>query len=85
MRPRLDAFADQLRKQPGTMGYIFFNGERALAESARNYLITQPGIDAERIVNVRKKRSRRLIIKLYIVPPGVLPPGMNRRAIKHYY
>jgi hypothetical protein len=75
VRPHLDTFADQLRKQPGAMGYILFNGERGLAESVKNYLITQPGIDAERIVNVRKKRSRRLIIRLYIVPPGATPPA----------
>jgi len=76
VRPRLDTFADQLRNQPGAMGYILVNGEWGLAESAKNYLVTQHGIEAERIVNVREKRSRRrLIIKLYIVPAGAGPPA----------
>ena len=76
VRPRLDNFAEQLRNQPGAMGFILVNGEWGLAEGAKSYLVTQHGIEAERIVNVRKKRSRRLIIKLYIVPAGAIPPAV---------
>jgi hypothetical protein len=75
VKPRFDNFADQLRNQPGAMGYILVNGERGLAESAKSYLVTQHGIEGGRIVNVRKKRGRRLIIKLYIVPAGAVPPS----------
>ena len=71
----LDAFANQLRNQPGAMGYILFNGGRGLAASAKNYLVSEHGIEAGRIVNVRKKRSGRVIIKLYIVPTGAVPPA----------
>ena len=75
VRPRFDRFADQLRNRPGAMGYILSNGQRDLAESAKSYLVTQHGIEAGRIVNVQKKRSRRLIIRLYIVPAGAVPPA----------
>jgi hypothetical protein len=73
--PHLDAFADQLRNQPGAMGYILFHGGRGLAEGAKRYLLNKHDIEAGRIVNVRKKRSGRVIIKLYIVPTGAVPPA----------
>ena len=75
VRPRLDAFADQLSNKPGTMGYILFNGGRGLAERAKSYLVVERGIEAERIVNVRMKRGGRLIIKLYVVPSGAAGPA----------
>ena len=75
VKPRLDSFANELLNQPGAMAYILFNGERGAAESAKKYLVAQHGIAPGRIVNVRKKRSRRVIIKLYIVPTGAAPPA----------
>ncbi len=75
VRPHLEAFADQLRNKPGAMGYILFSGARGVAESAKSYLVTVRGIEPGRLVNVRKKRSRPRIIKLYIVPSGAVPPA----------
>ena len=72
---RLARFAAQLRKEPGTRGYVVVYGGSNRGEIVKKNLVAQQGIEADRIVSVEKKRGRKLIIKLYIVPVGVAGPN----------
>lgn len=70
---RLDSFANHLRNQPGAMGYIVSDGKWLKAKRAVEYLLTK-GIDAERLRYVPGNKKKLLVIKLYVVPSGAVPP-----------
>jgi hypothetical protein len=74
VKHRLDGFAYQLRQHPGAQGYIVVYGQWDQTESSKNYLLARHSIETGRIVSVRKKARGRLIIKLYLVAAGGVPP-----------
>ena len=74
LKLRLDRFAYQLLQNPGAQGYILVYGEWDRTASSKKYLEARHSIEAGRIVSVRKKGKGRLIIKLYLVPAGGVPP-----------
>jgi len=75
VKRHLDGFADQLRQHPGAQGYILVYGKWDRTESSKNYLLARHSIEAGRIVSVRKKRRGGLMIKLYLVSAGGVPPA----------
>ena len=74
MKRRLDSFANHLRTQPGATAYIVSEGRWSQAKRAMDYLVGTKGIDDERITYVSKSRTKRVHVKLYVVPAGSLPP-----------
>jgi len=70
---RLDSFAIHLRNQPGAMGYIVTDGKWSKAKRAIEYLVTK-GLNAERLRYVPGNKKKLLVIKLYLVPAGAVPP-----------
>jgi hypothetical protein len=70
---RLDSFVYQLLNQPGAMGYIVSDGKWSQAKPAIQYLLTK-GINAERLRYVPGNKKKLLVIKLYLVPAGAVPP-----------
>jgi hypothetical protein len=73
-KTRLDSFAYQLRNQRGATAYIVSEGNWPQAKRAVDYLVGTKGIDDGRITYVSKNRTKRLNVKLYVVPAGALPP-----------
>jgi hypothetical protein len=82
-KKRLDYFAEQLEKEPGSQAHIIVYGKRgaprageaqARADRAKDYLVNKRGIAAERIKTVDGGLRERLKIELWIVPQGALPP-----------
>lgn len=73
-KTRLDSFAYQLQNQPGATAYIISEGSWSQVERAIQYLVTK-GIDGGRITCLSKNRTKRLNVKLYLVPPGSALPG----------
>lgn len=79
---RLDAFSDALRNEPGTQGYVMvYAGRRAHAgeaakrgERAKNYLVGERGLEAERLVTVDGGFRDEQGVELFIVPVGASPP-----------
>lgn len=83
-RARLDNFAIELQNDPSAQGYIIvYNGVRrtrrnyaqALADKSKDYLISDRGIDASRIVTVDGGRRQELFTELWVVPSGAAPPS----------
>jgi len=70
---RLDSFAIHLLHQPGAMGYIVTDGKWSKAKRAIEYLVTK-GLNAERLRYVPGNKKKLLVIKLYLVPAGAVPP-----------
>jgi hypothetical protein len=84
-RKRLDLFADELKNQPGAQGYVIVSSGRADTEQsalrraarAQSYLVNTRGIDPGRIVMGAGEASKELLVELYIVPAGAMPPPMK--------
>jgi hypothetical protein len=84
-RKRLDAFADELKAQPGAQGYVIVSPGRADTEQAalkraaraQSYLVNTCGLEAGRIVMGAGEARKQLIVELYIVPPGATPPPLK--------
>ena len=81
-KARLDNLAVELQNDPTTRGYILAYGGRMsplgqvekLMSRARDYLITQRGIDASRLVVINGGFREEDSVELWIVPSGAAAP-----------
>ena len=81
-KARLDNLAVELQNDPSTRAYIFAYGGQLsplgqvekLMSRARDYLITQRGIDASRLVVVNGGFREEDSVELWIVPSGAAAP-----------
>jgi hypothetical protein len=81
-KARLDNLAVELQNDPSATTYIFAYGGRAsrageadrLGARARDYLVTQRGIDRSRIVVLNGGFREEDCVELWIVPRGATPP-----------
>ena len=81
-KARLDNLAIELQNDPSTRAYIIAYGGRTgplnqvevLMSRAREYLITQRGIDAARFEVVNGGFREENSVELWIVPSGAAPP-----------
>lgn len=81
-KARLDNLAVELQNDPTTRAYIIAYGGRlsplgqveVLMSRARDYLISQRGIDASRLVVVNGGFREADSVELWIVPSGAKPP-----------
>jgi len=81
-KARLDNLAVELQNDPSTRGYIVAYGGRMspigqvekLMSRARDYLVTQRGIDASRLVVVNGGFREEDSVELWIVPSGAAAP-----------
>jgi hypothetical protein len=81
-KARLDNLAVELQNDPSTRGYIVAYGGRMsplgqvekLMSRSRDYLTTQRGIDASRIVVVNGGFREEDSVELWIVPSGATAP-----------
>ena len=81
-KARLDNLAVELQNDPSTRGYILAYGGRMspvgqvnkLMSRARDYLVTQRGIDASRLVVVNGGFREQDSVELWIVPSGAATP-----------
>ena len=81
-KARLDNLAIELQNDPSTRGYIIAYGGRMspvgqvnkLMSRAREYLVTQRGIDASRLVVVNGGFREGDSVELWIVPSGASSP-----------
>ncbi len=83
-KARLALFADQLKSEPGTMGFIVTYGRRNTraditrrAERAKNYLVKKYGIEPRRIEIVFGGYRERQTTELWIAPTGAPRPPYN--------
>jgi hypothetical protein len=82
-KKRLDYFAEQLKNEPGSSGYILVYGKRgapageaeARAARAKDYLVTKLGIEAERLLTIDGGVHERLAVELWLTPQGGRPPS----------
>lgn len=80
---RLDAFAAQLKNQPGAQGYLVLYSRRRnrsgelqqLARRAKDYLVKTRAIDARRLVAIDGGLKEMQTVELWIVPVGSIPPA----------
>ena len=81
-KARLDNLAVELQNDPSTRGYIVAYGGRMspigqvekLMSRARDYLVTQRGIDASRLVVVNGGFREEDSVELWLVPSGAAAP-----------
>lgn len=81
-KARLDNLAVELQNDPSTRAYIIVYGGRMsplnqvekLMSRARDYLVTQRGIDASRLVLVNGGFREGDSVELWVVPSGATPP-----------
>lgn len=81
-KARLDNLAVELQNDPSTRAYILAYGGRMsplgqvekLMNRSRDYLVTQRGIDASRIVSVNSGFREEDSVELWIVPSGAAAP-----------
>lgn len=81
-KARLDNFAVQLQNEPGAQGYIVaYSGRRGRpgaaalrATRARNYLVNERGLNADRIIILEGGVREDLTVELWMVPTGATPP-----------
>jgi PEGA domain len=81
-KARLDNLAVELQNDPTTRGYVIAYGGRMspigqvekLMSRARDYLVTQRGIDASRIVVVNGGFREEDSVELWLVPSGAASP-----------
>lgn len=81
-KARLDNLAVELQNDPSTTTYVISYGGRTsrigqadrLGARARDYLVTQRGIDPSRIVVVNGGFKEEDCVELWIVPSGATPP-----------
>jgi hypothetical protein len=82
-KKRLDYFAEQLKNETASQGYILVYGRRGApageaktrAARAKDYLVTKLGIVAERLATIDGGDHPRLEIELWITPQGGRPPS----------
>lgn len=82
LKARLDNLAVELQNDPTTTTHIFAYGGRTspagqanrLLQRASDYLVTQRGIDASRIVLVNGGFREEDCVEVWIVPRGAKPP-----------
>lgn len=75
VRLHLDKLALHLRNNPGSMGSIVSTRKWTLAKQTVDYLSSKHNIPAERILFLDQKKKGPILVKLYIVPQGAVPPG----------
>ncbi|HYO63676.1 MAG TPA: hypothetical protein VER08_08610 [Pyrinomonadaceae bacterium] len=81
-KARLDNLAIALQNDPTAQGYLVCYGGRrgrageaqARCDRARNYLVNERGITADRIVTVDGGYREELTVELWVVPTGANPP-----------
>lgn len=81
-KARLDNLAVELQNDPTTTTYVFAYGGRTspigqadrLLARARDYLVTQRGIDASRIILVNGGFREEDCVELWVVPRGATAP-----------
>ena len=81
-KARLDNLAIELQQDPSTRAYIIAYGGRlsplgqveVLMSRAREYLVSQRGIDASRLVVVNGGFREEDSVELWMVPSGAKPP-----------
>ena len=81
-KARLDNLAVELQNDPSTTAYIIAYGGRAsrmgeanrLGARARDYLVTQRGINSPRITVLNGGFREEDCVELWIVPSGATPP-----------
>ena len=81
-KARLDNLAVELQHDPSTRAYIIAYGGRTspvgqvevLMSRARDYLVSQRGIDASRLVVVNGGFREEDSVELWMVPSGAKPP-----------
>lgn len=79
---KLGSFAETLKNERWATGYILSYAPRgrsaddakAIADRAKAYLISEHNIDPDRIVTVEAGVRDHLIIELWTVPAGAVPP-----------
>lgn len=80
-KARMKNFILQMQNEPGALGYVLiYAGRRALIdeaqrrlERAKNYLVNEGGISAERIVTLDGGHREDLTVELWIAPAGAPP------------
>lgn len=80
-KARLDNFAIPLKEEPRSLGYILayagrrarVNEARARLERAKNYLVNERGIEAERIVLIDGGHREELTVELWPLPSDAPP------------
>lgn len=80
-KARLENFAIQLRNEPEALGYILmYAGKRAHAneaktrlERAKNHVVNELGINAERIVTIDGGYREDLTVELWVLPADAPP------------
>lgn len=81
-KARLDNLAVELQNDPSTTTYVIAYGGRTsrigqadlLGSRARDYLVTQRGIDQSRIVVINGGFREEDCVELWIIPSGATPP-----------
>lgn len=81
-KARLDNLAVELQNDPSTSTYIISYGGRTsrigeadrLGARARDYLVSQRGIDTSRIITMNGGFREEDCVELWIVPSGATPP-----------
>lgn len=81
-KARLDNLVAEMQNNPAAQGYIIaYGGRRGRASEARRradrakeYIVNQRGIEADRIVIIDGGFREEMTIVLYIVPAGAVPP-----------
>ena len=81
-KARLDNLAVELQNDPSTTTYVIAYGGRTsavgqadrLLARARDYLVTQRGIDASRIVLINGGFREEDNVELWLAPQGATPP-----------
>ncbi len=84
-KARLDNYAIQLQNDPGAEGYIIAYGTctgegQTRADRAKNYLVSNRGIDAARIVTVDGGCRADLTVELWVVPTSAVKPAASMDA-----
>jgi len=81
VKARLDAYAQNLQADPNSVGYIVnYGSARNVARReklVRDYLVTDRGIDASRLVFVNGGVESVIRTRLWVVPAGADPSTVN--------
>ena len=79
---RLAQFGEELRREPGAQGYIFYYGPRRVEERlsrAQKFLTSKSGIDPSRITAVNAGSRKKFAVQLWIRPTGAVEPEPDPR------